>query len=80
MRLAKVVVPEVKRYEFFNAHVDHWPGSPCKDVEAPFYVLDGLVPLYEATRDAEVLAACKAAAAFAISWTYLLRCPHPHDS
>ena len=77
VRLAKVVAPAVKRYEFYNAHVDHWPGGPCKDVEAPFYVLDGLVPLYEETRDPEVLAACKAAAAFAISWTYFYDVPIP---
>jgi hypothetical protein len=74
LRLAKVVAPEVKRYEFFNAHVDH---PPCPDVEATWYVLDGLIPLYEATRDPEVLAACKAAAAQGISWTYFYDVPIP---
>lgn len=73
LRLARIVASEARRFEFANAHMDHG----CPDAEAPAHVLGGLVPLYEATRDPEVLAACKAAAAYSISWTYLYDVPVP---
>ncbi len=80
LRLAKAAAPEVLRYAFYNQMLDTL-GSPIEfsDGEAAYYVLEGVVPLYEATQDPLVLTLCKKAAAFGISWTYFFDLPKAHN-
>jgi hypothetical protein len=79
-RLARAVAPEIERYEFFNQMCDgiHAPNQETTDGEGAYYVLEGLVPLYEMTRDPHVLALCRKAAAFGIAWTYFYDVPNAH--
>jgi hypothetical protein len=93
MRLARAVAPEIKRYEFYNEMTDHclnlgpeWipkhrsprpVSADCVAGDAGFRALEGLVPLYAATRDREVLALCKASAAYGFAWTYFYDIPAP---
>ena len=81
LRLPRAVAPEVVRYEYFNQMVDGFaaPEQEFTDGEAPYYVLEGLMPLYAATRDPEVLACCRKAAAFGICWTYFYNLPKAHE-
>ena len=71
LALAKRLAPEVEGYEFNNNMLDA-VGSPVAipDGESTAYVLEGLVPLYEATGDSAVLRLCEAAVAVASWWTY----------
>ncbi|MBP6508510.1 MAG: hypothetical protein KA257_13180 [Opitutaceae bacterium] len=77
-RLAAAVAPELRRYEYYNQMLDGIvdPAKEFVDGEAACYVLEGLVPLYAATRSSAVLALCQKAAAFAIAWTYFYDLPH----
>lgn len=77
LRLAKVVAPEINRFEYYNQMIDTIgaPGVEFSDGEAAYYVLEGLVPLYAATRAPEILALCQKAAAFGIAWTYFFDVP-----
>ncbi len=79
-RLASAVAPEIQRYECYNQMLDG-VASPHEfvDGEAAYYVLEGLVPLYAATRDPAVLALCRKAAAFALAWTYWYDLPKAHN-
>jgi len=79
-RLAAVVAPQLARHEFFNQMLDGVIATDKEyvDGEAACYVLEGLVPLYAATREAAVLASCQQAAAFAFAWTYFYDLPHAH--
>lgn len=81
LRLARAVAPEIQRYEYFNQMIDGFaaPEREFTDGEAAYYVLEGLVPLYAATRDREVLACCRKAAAFGICWTYFYNLPKAHN-
>ncbi len=81
LRLARAVAPEILRYEYFNQMIDGFaaPEREFTDGEAAYYVLEGLVPLYAATRDSEVLACCRKAAAFGICWTYFYNLPKAHE-
>ena len=79
-RLAAAVAPAIHRYEYFNQMLD---GVISKDVEyvdaeASCYALEGVVPLYVATRDPAHLALCQKAAAFAFAWNYFYDLPHAH--
>lgn len=80
LRLARAVAPEIQRYEYFNQMLDGLAAHEREftDGEAAYYVLEGLVPLYAATRDPEVLACCRMAAAFGICWTYFYNLPKAH--
>ena len=77
-RLAAVVAPAINRYEYFNQMLDGIIASDREfvDGEAACYALEGLVPLYVATRSSEALALCQKAAAFAFAWTYFYDLPH----
>ena len=79
-RLAAFLAPEIGRYEFYNQMLDGIIAADREfvDGEASCYVLEGLVPLYAATRDPAVLALCRKAAAFAFAWTYFYDLPHAH--
>ncbi len=78
LRLANAVSPEIRRYEYYNQMIDTFfePELEAVDGEAAYYVLEGLVPLYGATHNPEILALCKKAAAFGIAWTYFNDLPH----
>ena len=52
-------------------------SADCVAGDAGFRALEGLVPLYAATHDPEVLALCKASAAYAFAWTYFYDIPTP---
>jgi len=77
-RLADFIAPELGRYEYYNQMLDgiYAADKEFVDGEAACYVLEGLVPLYAATRDPAVLALCQKAAAFAFAWTYFYDLPH----
>jgi hypothetical protein len=79
-RLARVVAPDIETYAFYNQMIDGLgaPHMELIDGEAAYYVLEGLVPLYEATREPSVLSLCQKAAAFGIAWTYFFDLPHAH--
>jgi hypothetical protein len=81
VKLARAVAPEICRYEFYGQMIDAFisPTVEITDGEAAYYVLEGLVPLYAATHDTEVLSLCKKAAAFGIAWTYFYNLPHAHN-
>lgn len=80
LHLATAVAPEINRYEYYNQMLDGLASAnEFVDGEAAYYVLEGLVPLYAATRDAEVLALCRKAAAFGILWTYFYDLPNAHN-
>jgi hypothetical protein len=49
----------------------------CVAGNAGYRALEGLVPLYAATHDPDVLALCKASAAYAFAWTYFYDLPAP---
>lgn len=71
VRLARAVAPEIARYEFYNQMIDALEAPvEISDGESAYYALEGLVPLYEATHDPQILSLCRKAAAFGISWTY----------
>lgn len=80
LRLAAAVAPEIRRYEYCNQMLDGIaaPGVEFVDGEAAYYVLEGLVPLYEVSRAPEVLALCRKAAAFGTAWTYVYDLPLAH--
>jgi hypothetical protein len=80
-RLAAVLVPEINRYEYYGQMLDgiHAPTTEYIDGEAAYYVLEGLVPLYDATRDPAILALCRKTAAFGIAWTYFYDVPKAHN-
>ncbi|BCX05955.1 MAG: hypothetical protein KatS3mg053_3893 [Candidatus Roseilinea sp.] len=79
LRLAHAVAPEIEAYTFNNQMIDA-QTAPCAvtDGESAFYVLEGLVPLYEATKDEMVLHLCERAAAFGISWIYFFDVPRAY--
>ena len=52
-------------------------AQDCVAGDAGYRALEGLVPLYAATHDPEVLALCKASAAYAFAWTYFYDIPAP---
>jgi hypothetical protein len=81
LRLAKAAAPEIQRYMYCNQMIDTAsdPALEAVDGEAACYVLEGLVPLYQATRDPEILALCLKAAAFVIAWTYFYHLPNAHN-
>lgn len=80
-RLVAAVAPEINRYEYYNQMLDgiYAPDVEYVDGEAAYYVLEGLVPLYAATRRADLLALCRKAAAFGIAWTYFYNVPRAHQ-
>ena len=80
-RLAVAVAPEISRYEYYNQMLDgiYAPATEFVDGEAAYYALEGLVPLYAATREPAVLALCRKAAAFGIAWTYFYNVPNAHN-
>ena len=80
-RLARAVAPRINRYEYYNQMLDGIIQFQVEyvDGEAAYYVLEGLVPLYAATRDPAVLALCRKAAAFGIAWTYFYDVPKAHN-
>ena len=71
LALSERLAPEIQAYEFNNNMLDA-VGSPIAipDGESAGYVLEGLVPLFEATGDVRVLRLCETAAAVASWWTY----------
>jgi hypothetical protein len=79
-RLAAAVAPEIGRYEFYNQMIDGLaaPATEFTDGESAYYVLEGLVPLFEQTKDPRVLRSCQQAAAFGIAWTYFYDLPEAH--
>ena len=80
-RLAEFIAPELARYEYYNQMLDGIIATDREfvDGEAACYVLEGLVPLYVATRQPAVLALCQKAAAFAFAWTYFYDLPHANQ-
>ena len=80
-RLAAFVAPGLHRYEYYNQMLDgiYAADKEFVDSEAACYVLEGVVPLYVATRDPAVLALCQKAAAFAFAWTYFYELPHANN-
>jgi beta-galactosidase len=80
LRLATAVAPAIRRYEYCNQMLDGIisPTNEYVDGEAAYYVLEGLVPLYAASREPSVLALCRKAAAFGIAWTYFYDLPQAH--
>ncbi|MHB9133821.1 MAG: hypothetical protein ACYDBB_22375 [Armatimonadota bacterium] len=80
LRLAKAVGPEIERFEFYNQMIDgiYAPEAEYIDGEAAYYALEGVAPLYAATRDPFVLNLCRKAAAYGISWTYFYDVPQAH--
>ena len=80
-RLARAVAPEINRYEYYNQMLDGIIQSQTEfvDGEAAYYVLEGLVPLYVATRDPAILALCKKATAFGLAWTYFYDVPKANN-
>jgi len=79
LRLAYAVAPEIERCEYYNQMIDGL-SAPIEftDGESAYYVLEGLVPLYAATRDPAILALCKRAASFGIAWTYFYDLPNAY--
>ncbi|MFI5358344.1 MAG: hypothetical protein ACHQ4G_13515, partial [Opitutales bacterium] len=79
-RLAAAVGPAIERYAYYNQMLDGIISAEREyvDGEAACYVLEGLVPLYEATRSPTVLTLCQKAAGFAFAWTYFYDLPHAH--
>lgn len=79
-RLATALTPAIHRYEYFNQMLDGIFSAENEhvDAEAACYALEGLVPLYLATRDPAHLALCHKAAAFAFAWSYFYDLPHAH--
>lgn len=83
-RLAQFLAPAIDSYNFYNQMIDTFSdeiyhGRELPDGEGAYYVLEGLIPLYERTRDAELLRLCRKAAAWGISWTYFFDLPlAPH--
>jgi hypothetical protein len=79
LQLAQAVTPEVGRYEFYNQMIDALDATiELTDGESAYYVLEGLAPLYEETREPWVLALCQKAAAFGVSWTYFYNLPNAY--
>ena len=75
-RLANAVAPEIGEYGFYNQMIDALAAPiDLMDGEAAYYVLEGLAPLYEATREPWVLALCQKAVAFGLCWTYFYDLP-----
>ena len=79
-RLATALTPAIHRYEYVNQMLDGIISADAEyvDAEASCYALEGLVPLYVATRDPAHLALCHKAAAFAFAWSYFYDLPHAH--
>ena len=79
-RLAAAVAPAIHRYEYFNQMLDGIISADAEyvDAEASCYALEGVVPLYAATRDPAYLALCQKAAAFAFAWNYFYDLPLAH--
>jgi hypothetical protein len=79
LRLARTLAPEIERFRFDSEMIDA-QTAPClvTDGESAFYVLEGLVPLYEATRDPLVLRLCHKAVAMALTWMYFYDVPKGH--
>ena len=79
MQLARAVAPEIDRYEFYNEMIDAMEAPiELSDGESAYYALEGLVPLYEATHDPQVLSLCQKATAFGLSWTYFYDLPNAY--
>ena len=80
LHLAYAIDPEITRYDYYNQMIDNLmeTGFEAVDAEAAYYVLEGLTPLYEVTRNPGILALCKKAAAFGIAWTYFYNLPHAY--
>jgi hypothetical protein len=80
LHLANAVTPEITRYDYYNQMIDNFMETSFEavDAEAAYYVLEGLVPLYEVTRDPCILVLCKKAAAFGIAWTYFYNLPNAY--
>ncbi len=79
LALARAAGPEIERYEWHNQMIDGLAADiEFVDGEAAWYALEGLAPLYEATRDPRVLGLCRQAAAFGIAWTYFYDLPGTH--
>jgi hypothetical protein len=75
-RLARAVQPEIDAYGFYNQMIDALSAPiDLMDGEAAYYALEGLAPLYEATRAPWVLALCQKAVAFGLCWTYFYDLP-----
>ncbi len=78
-RLARAVQPEIDAYGFYNQMIDALAAPiDLMDGEAAYYALEGLAPLYEATRAPWVLALCQKAAAFGLCWTYFYDLPNAY--
>lgn len=71
-KLAEFLAPEIQRLEIYGQMLDGLaaPNLDFMDGEAAYYILEGLVPLYAATRKPNFLGLCQRAAAFGIAWTY----------
>lgn len=75
--LAAAVAPQVLASDFQNQMVDaHGAAAPIPDGEGVNYVLQGLVTLYRATHDPELLRLCERTAAVSACWTYFFDVPH----
>ncbi len=75
--LAQAVAPQILASEFQNQMVDaHGAAAAIPDGEGVNYVLQGLVPLYLATREEELLRLCERAAAVSACWTYFYDLPN----
>jgi uncharacterized protein YyaL (SSP411 family) len=79
-RLAAAIGPEIERHEYYNQMLDGIaaPAAEFTDGEAAYYVLEGLVPLYAACREAWLLSLCRKAVAFGLAWTYFYDLPKAH--
>jgi hypothetical protein len=79
LALARAAGPDIERYEWHNQMIDGLSTEiEFVDGEAAWYALEGLAPLYAATRDPYTLNLCRKAAAFGIAWTYFYDLPSAH--
>lgn len=79
-RLADFLALEIQRFEIYGQMLDGIiaPSLDFMDGEAAYYILEGLVPLYAATRKPKFLSLCHRAAAFGIAWTYWYDLPNAY--
>ena len=82
-KLAAVAGKEIGRYEFYNQMIDghqapHLEIDPNEvyDAENACYAFQGLVELYDITRDGFILELCLKCAAYFISWMFFYDIPN----
>lgn len=73
LALAQAAAPEIRNYQFYNQMIDGHIGSAQEEVydsENACYAFEGLVELYDVTRNPMIRELCQYCAAYFISWMY----------